>query len=75
MKNNILTDIEELVLEMQSPNVFFSHETGQVQSEQDPRDYSEIEDLYEFIDKVNADNTLTFVQKNQMIEGKMKNKK
>jgi hypothetical protein len=70
----ILNDIGELIEEMQSPNVMFSHETGQVQAEEDPRDYSEIEDLYEFIDKVNGDNTLTFVQKNQMIEGRMRNK-
>ncbi len=70
MSNNILKDIGELVEEMQSPNVVFSH-MGQNAEDTDPRHYNDIEDLYEFIDKVREDKHLTFVQKNQLIEGRL----
>ena len=70
--NKILNDIGDLIQEMQSPNVIFSN---QVQSEEDTRDYNDIEDLYEFIDRVREDDSLTFVQKNQLIEGRLNNNK
>jgi hypothetical protein len=64
--------IEDLIQEMQSPNVMF---IKQKIADTDTRDYHEIEDLYEFIDKVNEDMSLNFVQKNQLIEGRLNNGK
>jgi len=66
---NILDDIDNLVLEMQSPNVVFSQQV------EDIRDFKDIDDLYEFIDRVNEDKHLTFVEKNQLIEGRLSSRR
>ena len=63
---SIIDNIGDLILEMQHPYIY---NIGPRES--DSRDPREISDVYEYIDRVREDNSLSFAQKSQMIEDKI----
>ena len=62
---NTLKCTENLLLEMHTDKIVFATQTL------DNRDPNDIEDLYEFIDRVREDMSLSFAQKSKMIEDKI----
>jgi hypothetical protein len=66
--STILKCTENLLLEMHTDKIVFSSDNPEESDKRDPKD---IADVYEFIDRVRDDMSLTFAQKSQMIEDKI----
>ena len=67
--SSIIKYTENLLLEMHSDKIIFA--SASLDNDIDKRDPKDIEDLYEFIDRVRDDEVLTFAQKSRMIEDKI----
>lgn len=69
MSNTVIKHTQDLILEMQSDKIFFASDYP---DSKDPRSPKDIEDLYEFIDRVREDMSLSFAEKVELIENKQK---
>ncbi|MBC8427450.1 MAG: hypothetical protein H8D97_01020 [Proteobacteria bacterium] len=67
--SNTLKHTQDLILEMHSDKIFFASDYPDTKDNRSPKD---IEDLYEFIDRVREDMSLTFAEKVDLIENKQK---